>query len=236
MGVLALAPDPDPTPRFPGTRRADMSYGTADARVRQALIRGNHQEARDIAERATQTTPNDPDAWMWRVVLSLRDPPMVGDAAAAMRLKLLLGDDQLQDPLDESGRLYRMGWALRGLGSDDESHAAFLRAADLLEHSSVPGASGGFLEYNLACYRAMGGLHRDAAELFERAAEYGFVDIQGWWRTDPDLDPIRDQPAYERAARIMRSRSEPRPSAAPGPDADGSEPARDDPDADPPGG
>ena len=53
------------------------------------------------------------------------------------------------------------------------------------------------LFFNLACCESLSGRTRDALEHLERAVEMS-EEFRESARTDPDLDPIRDEPDFKR--------------------------------------
>lgn len=67
-------------------------------------------------------------------------------------------------------------------------------AQGLPDHPDQPS-----LEYNLACFAAMAGKHELALEHIRRAVELD-PKVFEWAADDRDLDPIRDDPGFPRAA------------------------------------
>jgi len=53
------------------------------------------------------------------------------------------------------------------------------------------------VHYNLACSLALKGRAKDALDSLEKAVELGYDDLQ-WMRDDPDLESLRNYPAYQR--------------------------------------
>jgi Flp pilus assembly protein TadD len=64
--------------------------------------------------------------------------------------------------------------------------------------------------YNAACMYAALGESSRAIDTLRQAVEAGYTNV-GWMQNDPDLIPLRDDPAYVDLLRVMRSR----PAAAP---------------------
>ncbi len=84
---------------------------------------------------------------------------------------------------------YYRAWSFWGMGRAEEGQAMFRDLADGIEASGA-GLEGGVTQYNLACYRAMGGQIDQALEHWERAVELGYGSDSGWWMADPDLEPL----------------------------------------------
>ena len=74
--------------------------------------------------------------------------------------------------------------------SGDWAGAYAFAAQGLADHPDHPS-----LHYNLACYAAMAGQRAEALEHLRRAVA-GDPAVREWARTDTDLDPIRDDPAF----------------------------------------
>jgi tetratricopeptide (TPR) repeat protein len=54
------------------------------------------------------------------------------------------------------------------------------------------------LHYNLACYASMAGMRQEALEHLRRSIE-GNPAMLARAQEDPDLDPVRDDPAFPRS-------------------------------------
>jgi len=64
--------------------------------------------------------------------------------------------------------------------------------------------------YNAACMYASLGESSRAIDTLRQAVEAGYTNV-GWMQNDPDLIPLRDEPAYVDLLRLMKSR----PTSAP---------------------
>lgn len=199
IGVLVLAPVDTPSRRVsrPSLPRLDQTINA----VRTALMEDREIASVNIAQNAVHHHPRAADAWMWLAITADRTRDPMTAMKAAERLIELVEDPawaagrQTTSFTAVSDRLYRLGWGYRLIGDRAGSEARFAEAADALE--SEAGVRGGvFLEYNLACYRALAGEPDRAADHFARAIEAGYGRDNGWWRVDPDLDPIRSHPVF----------------------------------------
>jgi hypothetical protein len=177
----------------------NSASGVSTQAVRRALIRGHAEGALNIARLASQERPDDPDAAMWRAIMEHRSHSGLA-GTASRRLMELIGPDRTDmNPLDRSSLAYHRGWALFTAGRYRESAEAFVLSADLYEQAAQ-GWDPPLYQYNLACYRAMGGQTDRAAEHFALCVAAGYSDRTGWWKADPDLDPIREHPVFIAAA------------------------------------
>ncbi len=60
------------------------------------------------------------------------------------------------------------------------------------------------VHYNLACSLAIKRRNKDALDALNKAVELGYNDIQ-WLVEDPDLENLRNYPAFQRLIRRLRS-------------------------------
>lgn len=91
---------------------------------------------------------------------------------------------------------YYRAWALLGTGQTEEGRAMFRDLADQIEQVPNPNMSLALSQYNLACYRAMGGQGEVAMEHWARAVESGYGLDQGWWMVDPDLESLHSEDQF----------------------------------------
>jgi tetratricopeptide (TPR) repeat protein len=220
IAVVVFAPVDTPRGRrsaAPNTPRLDQSIQS----IRTALVDGRSIASVNIAQNVVSKHPDEPDAWMWLAIVADRfGDPITAMDAAQRQLELLSDPDRAAREgrssfTAGSEHAYRVAWGHRVLGDTATARTNFAKAADLLEEESGAGETQ-FAQYNLACYRAMAGQHDRAADHFARAVEAGYGRDNGWWQTDPDLDPIRAHPVFVAAAerleeRARAARAEPRP-------------------------
>jgi tetratricopeptide (TPR) repeat protein len=127
--------------------------------------------------------------------------PVFEDASLAMRAECLRGLERWEegaaayeallgrDPENVSAYV-GLGWCRKREGRLDLA----LAAMDRLLRAS-PGEGIGL--YNLACYCSLDGQRERAIELLARAVE-AEAEFREHARTEEDLDPIRDEPAFGR--------------------------------------
>ena len=56
--------------------------------------------------------------------------------------------------------------------------------------------------YNMACIYSLAGKIEQALDCFELAIQLGFASLE-WVENDSDLDPIRDQPRFQKALKKL---------------------------------
>ena len=58
------------------------------------------------------------------------------------------------------------------------------------------------VQYNMACIYSLAGKIEQALDCFETAIQIGFASLE-WAENDIDLDPIRDQPRFQKALKKL---------------------------------
>lgn len=199
--------------RRPGQGGAFVPSSVSEqaARIRRALVSGRADAAVSIADETASLFPDDRETWLWvaQVHHTVGSPDIA--AQAGVRLEAMVIEQGVPNQLLlQSTHTYRLAWANLAMGRTDTARALFLQAARIYE-SAPPGMrADDRIAYNLACYLAMAGEDDRAAAAFARAVELGYADDEGWWRADPDLDPIRSHPVYMEAAKAMAALEEDR--------------------------
>lgn len=143
------------------------------------------------SEALLRNYPDDLDAIFFRAIV---DRKLGREDLEGERWAML---DQQTRSLDEWPKRYSLSqigyyraWALVATGRVMEGQALFIELADQLEASAESDDQGGLVQYNLACYRAMGGQRDAAMELLASALENGYGQDNGWWMVDPDLESL----------------------------------------------
>lgn len=181
-----------------------QSVSDQAARIRRAMVSGRADAAVAIADETAANFPEDRETWLLiaQVHHTVGSPDIA--AQAGQRLEAMTIERGLPtQPLRQSRHAYGLAWAHLTTGRGDTARGLFLQAAQLYEIAPSGMTSDFNIAYNLACYLAMAGEHDRAAMEFARAVELGYGADDGWWRADPDLNPIRDHPIYVEAAREM---------------------------------
>ncbi len=180
--------------------------------IRADLVKGDRDSAYKSAKKYVKHFPDEPAGYFYRAIVfdlsGYEDAALEEWALLSEVLFPYWADGEYHEPLDESevGRFgeeermkYFIGWALRGLGDIEESRSIFKGLADQLE-STMDGVHAVIarpeLHYYLACYRSMSGELDIAIEHWERSNELGFNTGSGWWRVDPDLRDLHENPRF----------------------------------------
>lgn len=189
--VLLAAPiDPERSPRARALTQRPSLIGSIN-RVRQHLIARRNERAVDTAHRLSGAYPQSAAARLeYAQTLDL-----VGASEAAIEewtalLRLIPGEGEPGS--DDLNVMYSRARALHALGETARAQELFLACAHT-EMSRGQGRSA----YNAACYLAMGGALGPALDEWSNALGLGDAPtgdpatLDGWWRVDPDLTPLR---------------------------------------------
>lgn len=106
-----------------------------------------------------------------------------------------------KSPDDVNARL-RLGYALALLGNRDDAVREGLRAATLVPFQTdvaVP-SDGADIQDDLARIHILCGKHEKAIDLLEPLLAYPFYLTPGWLRIDPNFDPLRGNPRFQKLA------------------------------------
>jgi hypothetical protein len=104
---------------------------------------------------------------------------------------------------------YYRAWALVGTGRVEEGQLMFRDLADQIQQIPDPYDREGLRQYNLACYRAMGGQPDAALTHWASAVEAGYGQDGGWWMVDPDLESLQgDDRFWAIGAQLIQRENE----------------------------
>ena len=102
--------------------------------------------------------------------------------------------------------MFHLSWsALKHGDSARHRHLNLTLAEQCLALDDSPGWQG-LTTYNLACYHSLAGETEKAIELLRTALELDPSQID-WSRKDPDLDPIRSDPAFQRILTDLEAKA-----------------------------
>lgn len=169
------------------------------ASIRRALIAGQMDTADRIAGDLILLSPDDPSASFYRAMVDMELGKNEKQAKSWAWLDRLMDDPgRWTNQYSVAQAAYYRGWSKHGIREFEESRQIFNWIADKLEADSL-GPDGRVtnpgVQYNLACYRAMGHNHESAIEHWEQANLNGYAD-DGWWRVDPDLESLHRDPRF----------------------------------------
>jgi len=98
--------------------------------------------------------------------------------------------------------------ALQILGDDYTKRGRFEDGLKIDEQLATLRPQDPTVLYNLACSYSLTGRAEDAFVVLERALAAGYSDFK-WMAQDPDLEPLRKHPHYERVrAKIKTAKSQ----------------------------
>lgn len=208
VAVMVFAPVDVPRLGMTEATR-DTTVHRQAVRIRRALGEGRNMAALSIGNQTVELFPEDPEAWLWKVLAEHATGRLAEARSSGERLaELTESEPEPSDPLGLSARLYRLAWASVVRGDRPGSRPLFLEAAALYEPATVGLVDEAIRRYNLACYLGMGGEIDRAAEQFALAVDAGYGGDAGWWRVDPDLNPIREHRLYRDASVVLERAEE----------------------------
>ena len=117
---------------------------------------------------------------------------------AGLRFQVGIFEEAVANNPEDTDALRFLSHGYAALGRMEEGLGADRRLVELLPRDER-------VRYNLACSLSLTGKIDEAIEVFERAIELGFQDLNLVSR-DPDLDPLREDPRFDAlVARIRGS-------------------------------
>ncbi len=158
-----------------------------------------------------EANPGNAEGWFQLAEWHARDGEEPLARAAYAEAEALLVDEltrparSAQDGVADyvASRWHRVGWCRVAMGREVAAREAFLEAAEImvvareLQPRRESGQNRRSSLYNLACYASMAGETELAIEAFEDALDAGWQN-HGHASKDKDLDPIRDDPRFQR--------------------------------------
>jgi tetratricopeptide (TPR) repeat protein len=198
----------------PGPPRPVFSLYEQGQRVRAAMSEGRNLAAVNIAGQTAARFPDEPQAWLLKVQAEFAAGLPAEASESAERLERAVdAQGPPRRPRNEAERSYRLAWAGLVRGRPGEARERFRHAAEVYAEATEGVMSEAVRQYNLASYLAMAGEVDLAAEHFARAVDEGYPERlndgrgePGWWRADPDLDPIRRHRLYLDAVVVLEER------------------------------
>jgi serine/threonine protein kinase/tetratricopeptide (TPR) repeat protein len=156
--------------------------------ARSCRVQGKHQKAAELFEQAWRLRPDD-----YQVGVFLADSYVelnrMDEARAAYQRGVALVTAHLDRNPNDARALYLGGNTLIKLGETEKGFDWSRRALALDPDNPL-------LLYNIACIYSSAGDFETALDYFERAVESGYTN-NAWAKTDPDLDPLRENPRFQ---------------------------------------
>ena len=166
-------------------------------RARHCFTLGRREEAVAAYEAAMRARPEDFQSPLL-AAQTYDDLGQPADAAAARKKGIAAAERHLQLNPDDSRALYMMANGLVALGERERGrHFAVLALA--------VGGEDPMLLYNLGCIFSMLGESDQALDCLEKAARSGLTQ-KGWYVHDSNLDPLRDEPRFQRLIASLDAR------------------------------
>ena len=179
-------------------RALELDPNSFDANLFYASYWVNEGEPeRSIAfyTRAIELSPDDCQA-PFLLDLALRALGRAEESGRYARLGLKRAEEQLRDH-PESSRPAQLGaGALASLGENERAKQWLARALAIDPDDT-------HLQYNAACTWAQLGEYDRAFDLLEIWTQHGGGISKAWFRRDPDLEPLRDQPRYQKLLELV---------------------------------
>jgi adenylate cyclase len=162
--------------------------------ARTCKQRGNIEKAIILFKKAGEVRPEDYQAAFF-LASAYKDMNLHSEAETAAHNAIELIEKHIRFNPDDARALYLGGLTLMALGDVEKSINWAKRA-----HAIDPDDPGAL--YNLTCIYSLEGQIELALDCFEKAIQSGFASLE-WVNNDSDLDPIRNQPIFQKALKEL---------------------------------
>jgi len=162
--------------------------------ARTCREQGKMEKAALLFEKAGEVRPEDYQATCLLASV-YKDLNLATEAETAAHRAIELVEKHLRLNPDDARALYLGGNMLMALGEVEKAINWAKRA-----HAIDPDDPG--VLYNIACIYSLAGKIEQALDCFEMAIQLGW-DLLEWADNDSDLDPIRDQPRFQKALKKL---------------------------------
>jgi tetratricopeptide (TPR) repeat protein len=166
--------------------------GAHDVLGRAYFSSQRYEEAARLAETAMEIVSNDYNALV-PLINSMERLGRMADAERLRRREMEVLKDQLQRFPDDVRARILLAADLATFG-DSEGSAMQVKIAVAMRPTDAN------VLYNAACAYGVLGMKRDALEMFRRAVEHGYSNID-WCRQDPDLKLLQEDPEFQKLAQ-----------------------------------
>ncbi|MDH3215178.1 MAG: protein kinase [Candidatus Krumholzibacteria bacterium] len=162
--------------------------------ARSCRAQGNLEKAIELFQKACEVNPDDYQAPSF-LASTYKGLGMTSEAVAAYHRRLAIIKKHLELNPDDARAIYLGANALIELGEEDEGLEWANRSLALDPQNPL-------LLYNIACIFCKAGRHEEAIDYLESSLKTGYASKE-WAATDPDFEPIRDHPRFQRALRKL---------------------------------
>lgn len=153
-----------------------------------ADVSGEYDAALAYYKRCAELKPYSEEPWM-HLEMTYRRTGDSSGSAWAMQKFLEVGERKLQVNPDDATTLSRVAGTLVRAGETGKAKVALQRAIEIAP-------TDGLVQYNCACAYANLGDTKSAIACLQQAIHIGYR-VGDWVRNDPDMDPLRDEPAFK---------------------------------------
>ena len=160
---------------------------------------GDYEAALELYTRATEALPDNSDA-PFTLALALRGVKRDEEAKRYVHLGIKRAEEQLRLHPESSRPLQLGAAALAGIGEGE-------RAKQWMERALLVDPDDTHLAYNAACMWVQLGERERAYDLLERWIQHVGVESAKWFMHDPDIDPLRGDPRYDRLVAMLDART-----------------------------
>jgi adenylate cyclase len=162
--------------------------------ARTCLLQGKTEKAALLLEKAGEVRPEDYQATVF-LVSAYKQQNLSSEAETAMHRAMELVEKHLRLNPDDVRALSLGGTMLIRLGEMEKAINWGKRALAIDPDEPI-------VQYNGACIYSLAGKIEQALDCFEIAIQLGFASRE-WAENDIDLDPIRDQPRFQKALKKL---------------------------------
>jgi adenylate cyclase len=162
--------------------------------ARTCMLQGKIEKAALLLKKAGEVRPGDYQATVF-LVSAYKQLNLPSEAETAMHRAIELIEKHLLLKPEDTRALSLGGTMLIRFG-EIEKAISWAKRAHALEPDEP------IVQYNLACIYSLAGKIEQALDCFEIAIQFGFASLE-WVENDIDLDPIRDQPRFQKALKKL---------------------------------
>jgi non-specific serine/threonine protein kinase len=150
----------------------------------------DHRGAIQCYIRASEIKPYSEEPWLHIEMCYRRLGDRIASRQASQKV-LALVQRKLEANANDGIALSRMASTYAILGQKAKAIATLKRVLQVAPDDALA-------LYNASCTYAQLGKKKEALELLQKALSFGYKNILEWIATDPDLEPIRDDPEFKK--------------------------------------